>query len=43
MTKESRKPELRFDGFEDAWEQRKLGTLGNSVSWGTLFHRLSMG
>ena len=25
MTKESRKPELRFDGFEDAWEQRKLG------------------
>lgn len=27
MTKESRKPELRFDGFEDAWEQRELGEL----------------
>lgn len=24
MLKESMKPELRFDGFEDAWEQRKL-------------------
>ena len=27
MLKESMKPELRFDGFEDAWEQRKLGDL----------------
>ena len=27
MPKESVKPELRFDGFEDAWEQRKLGDL----------------
>ena len=27
MTKESRKPELRFDGFEDAWEQRKVGEM----------------
>lgn len=27
MPKESRKPELRFDGFEDAWEQRKVGEM----------------
>ena len=32
MPKESRKPELRFDGFEDAWEQRKLGTIMNVTS-----------
>ena len=32
MTKESRKPELRFDGFEDAWEQRKLGAIMNVTS-----------
>lgn len=32
MTKESRKPELRFDGFEDAWEQRKLVDLFDRVT-----------
>ena len=35
MLKESMKPELRFDGFEDAWEQRKLGELAEVVGGGT--------
>ena len=35
MPKESVKPELRFDGFEDAWEQRKLGELGEVEGGGT--------
>ncbi len=30
MTKKSDAPAIRFKGFSDAWEQRKL--LGNSVS-----------
>ena len=34
MPKESRKPELRFDGFEDAWEQRKLGDVVSSFEYG---------
>lgn len=33
MTKKSEKrtPNLRFKGFTDAWEQRKLGELANIV------------
>ena len=34
MLKESMKPELRFDGFEDAWEQRKLGDVVSSFEYG---------
>ena len=26
-------PKLRFKGFTDPWQQRKLGDLGSSVSW----------
>ena len=25
MSKEVKKPRIRFEGFTDAWEQRKLG------------------
>ena len=32
MLKESMKPELRFDGFEDAWEQRKLIDVAEKVT-----------
>lgn len=32
MIKEKRKPSTRFPGFEDDWEQRKLGDLVNSSS-----------
>ena len=37
------KPKIRFKGYQEEWEQRKLGdmavflrdwALGNSVSWG---------
>ena len=31
----ARYPELRFPGFTDAWEQRKLGEIVNSYSGGT--------
>ncbi len=29
MTEKTAKPEIRFKGFSDAWEQRKLGELGS--------------
>ena len=28
-------PELRFKGFEEAWEERKLGEIAECFSWGT--------
>ena len=28
-------PEIRFNGFTDSWEQRKLGEISNSYSGGT--------
>lgn len=27
MTEKSTKPQLRFAGFDDTWEQRKLGDI----------------
>ena len=35
MTKENCKPSIRFAGFNDAWEQRKLGEVSESYSGGT--------
>ena len=35
MTKENGKPQIRFAGFDDAWEQRKLGELAEIVGGGT--------
>lgn len=35
MTEKSAKPQLRFAGFDDAWEQRKLGTLCLLITKGT--------
>ena len=32
MAKNSMKPQIRFKGFTDAWEQRKLGDLGKAQS-----------
>ena len=32
MTKENGKPQIRFAGFDEAWEQRKLGDLMNVTS-----------
>ena len=32
MAKNSNKPSIRFKGFTDAWEQRKLGDLGKAQS-----------
>ena len=32
MTEKTVKPEIRFAGFTDAWEQRKLGELGKARS-----------
>ncbi len=29
MTKKSDAPAIRFKGFSDAWEQRKLGEIGS--------------
>ena len=29
MDKAETKPQIRFRGFSDAWEQRKLGDIGN--------------
>ena len=26
------KPKIRFKGFDDAWEQRKLGELGSTFT-----------
>ena len=34
MAKNSNKPSIRFKGFTDAWEQRKLGDLGEFASNG---------
>ena len=31
MTKKSDAPAIRFKGFSDAWEQRKLGDLRYSI------------
>lgn len=40
MTKKGNSPEIRFEGFSDAWEQRKLGELMNvtSVKGHTILH-----
>ncbi len=43
MTKENSKPQIRFAGFDDAWEQRKLGDVatfinGRAYSQPELFH-----
>jgi len=35
MTKKSDAPAIRFKGFSDAWEQRKLGEVSESYSGGT--------
>ena len=35
MTKKSDAPAIRFKGFSDAWEQRKLGELADIVGGGT--------
>ena len=32
MTKENGKPQIRFAGFDDAWEQRKLGDIASRES-----------
>ena len=32
MTKKSRKPAIRFKGFTDTWEQRRLGEIANRVT-----------
>ena len=33
--KKSRKPKIRFKGFTDDWEQRKLGEIADIVGGGT--------
>ncbi len=35
MTEKSTKPQLRFAGFDDTWEQRKLGDVADLVGGGT--------
>ena len=35
MTEKSAKPQLRFAGFDDTWEQRKLGDVADLVGGGT--------
>ena len=35
MAKNEQKPAIRFQGFTDAWEQRKLGDISESYSGGT--------
>ena len=32
MTKKSDAPAIRFKGFSDAWEQRKLGEVGSTYT-----------
>ena len=32
MTEKSAKPQLRFAGFDDTWEQRKLGDMGSTFT-----------
>ena len=32
MQENIKKPAIRFDGFTDAWEQRKLGSVGNTYT-----------
>ena len=32
MSENARKPSIRFAGFDDAWEQRKLGEIGKTQS-----------
>lgn len=34
MKENNRKPDIRFKGFTDAWEQRKLGDLSSSFEYG---------
>ena len=34
MTKKSDAPAIRFKGFSDAWEQRKLGDIADIVGGG---------
>ena len=34
MTKENSKPQIRFAGFDDAWEQRKLGDVAREFKSG---------
>lgn len=35
MNENVKKPKVRFKGYEDAWEQRKLGQISDSYSGGT--------
>ena len=35
MTEQVKVPEIRFAGFTDPWEQRKLGDVTDSFSGGT--------
>ena len=35
MPKNAKKPQIRFKGFTDAWEQRKLGEIAETYSGGT--------
>ena len=35
MPENAKKPQIRFKGFTDAWEQRKLGEIANIVGGGT--------
>lgn len=32
MTKNNNTPDIRFDGFSDTWEQRKLGEMGSTYT-----------
>jgi type I restriction enzyme S subunit len=34
MTETAKKPAIRFDGFTEAWEQRKLGEISSSFEYG---------
>ena len=34
MTEKSTKPQLRFAGFDDTWEQRKLGEVTEKIGSG---------
>ena len=35
MTEKAVKPEIRFAGFNDAWEQRKLSEIGEVITGST--------
>ena len=38
MTKEKVIPQIRFSGFTDTWEQRKLGDIASDMVAGFLFY-----